>query len=310
MPLFTGCSRSIPANTVTKFLTGILISLFSLTVFIPSGLRAVTVTDDGGASVTLNRPAARIISLAPYTTELLFAAGAGQKIVGAVRYSYYPEAAKNIPRVGDTNKLDLERIVSLEPDLIIAWKSNAAADTEMLRNMHIPIYVSEPPSLEAIADTIIDLGKLSGTVETAKLSGKKFLDKLTELKNRYSSKKPVISTFYQFWNDPIYTINGKHVISDVIQLCGGRNVFANMPNVSAQVSLEAVLSANPDVIIASGIDATRPAWLNEWNKWPEIKAVKNHRIYYIPPDLIQRQTPRILEGAAMMCGFLDDARSK
>ena len=290
-----------------KIITRILLSL---SIVIPANLYAISVTDDEGLSVTLDRPAGRIVSLAPYTTELLFAAGAGNKIVGAVRYSYYPEAAKKIPRVGDTNKLDLERIISLEPDLIIAWQSNAAADTEILRKMHIPIFVSEPPSLEAIADTIINLGKLAGSEVTARRAGKSFLDKLTALKNKYSSKKPVVTTFYQFWNDPIYTINGDHVISDVIQLCGGRNVFADMPILSAQVSLEAVIGTNPDAIVASGIDTTRPAWLNDWNKWPELAAVKNHHIYYIPPDLIQRQTPRILEGASMMCNYLDEVRNK
>lgn len=292
---------------MTDFYTGLLISLLTLFYLVPVNLHAVTVTDDQGNNVTLNKPARKIISLAPYTTELLFAAGAGGYIAGAVRYSYFPEAAKLIPRVGDTNKLDLERIISLEPDLIIAWQSNAAADTEILRSMQIPVYVSEPASLEAIAGSIIDLGKLAGTVATAKQSGKEFLDRLTALKNKYSGKR-VITTFYQFWNDPIYTINGDHVISDVIQLCGGKNVFADMPILSAQVSLEAVISTNPEVIIASAIDESRPSWLDGWNRWPELAAVRNHHIYYIPPDIIQRQTPRILQGAEMMCEDLDEAR--
>lgn len=294
---------------MSKFLTGIIIPLLSLLSFVPGNLRAITVIDDQGINVTLEKPARRIVSLAPHTTELLFAAGAGDYIVGAVRYSYFPEAAKQIPRVGDTNKLDLERIISLEPDLIIAWQSNAAADTEILRNMHLTIYVSEPASLEAIADSIIDLGKLAGTVNKATLASRKFLDRLSDLKNKYSSR-PVISTFYQFWNDPIYTINGEHIISHVMQLCGGKNIFAKMPILSAQVSLEAVISANPDVIIASGIDETRPAWLDDWSRWPKMTAVKNNHIYYIPPDLIQRHTPRVLEGASMMCEFLDEARSE
>lgn len=292
-----------------KLFTGIFIPLLSLLLSVPGNLHAITVIDDQGVTVSLDKPARRIVSLAPHTTELLFAAGAGHYIVGAVRYSYFPEAAKRIPRVGDTNKLDLERIISLEPDLIIAWQSNAAADTEILRKMHLPIYVSEPASLEAIADSIIDLGKLAGTTETANQAGKKFLDRLTVLRNEYSGK-PVISAFYQIWNDPIYTVNGKHIISHIMQLCGGENVFAGMPVLSAQVSLEAVIGANPDVIIASGIDETRPAWLDDWGKWPEMAAVKNNHIYYIPPDLIQRHTPRILDGAAMMCEFLDEARSE
>lgn len=286
---------------------GAFIPIICLLVLAANDLQAVTVTDDTGARVTLQQPARRIISLAPHVTELLFAAGAGDKIVGAVRFSYYPKAAKSIPRVGDTNKLDLERIVSLNPDLIVAWKSNAAADTEILRSMHIPIYVSEPRSLETIASSIINLGLLSGTSGTARKASKAFLDRLATLKKKYSHK-PAVTVFYQFWNDPIFTVNGRHVISSVIRLCGGKNVFANMPILSAQVSLEAVINANPQVIIASGTGRKRPSWLKEWDKWPELRAVKYHHIYYIPPDFIQRQTPRILQGAAMMCKFLDEAR--
>lgn len=288
---------------------GVFITIFCLLVLAANDLHAVTVTDDTGARVTLQHPARRIISLAPYVTELLYAAGAGNKIVGAVRFSYYPEAAKSIPRIGDTNKLDLERIVALNPDLIVAWKSSAAADTAILRSMHIPIYVSEPRSLRTIAHSINVLGSLSGTSDAAHKASTAFLDRLALLRKKYSHK-PVITVFYQFWNDPIFTINGRHIISSVMRLCGGRNVFANMHILSAQVSLESVIKANPEVIIASGTGRKRPAWLNEWNKWPELTAVKHHQIYYIPPDFIQRQTPRILHGAAMMCKFLDEARSE
>jgi iron complex transport system substrate-binding protein len=281
----------------------------TLISFSPAGPSAITVSDEQGGTVTLNHPAQRIISLAPHTTELLFAAGAGPRIAGVVRYSYYPEEANAIPTVGDTNKLDLERIVSMEPDLIVAWQSNAAADTEILRSLDIPIYVSEPLSLEAIAESIIALGVLAGTADTAHQASDGFLARLGELRKRYSGK-PVVTTFYQFWNDPIFTINGDHIISDVIQLCGGENIFGGMPVLSGQISAEAVINADPDVIVASGIDAGRPAWLEYWNHWPEMKAVQRGHLYSIPPDLIQRHTPRILDGAAMLCEYLDMARNR
>ena len=284
------------------------ITFIFLLLFPVCSTSAITVTDDRGYVITLKQPSSRIISLAPHTTELLFAAGAGNKIVGAVRYSYYPEQAKSIPRVGDTNNLDLERIISLEPDLIVAWQSNAMADTEMLRSLNIPIYVSEPESLEAVARSILALGKLSGSVDQAKLASEMFYSRLHRLKMKYSGRT-IISTFYQFWYDPIFTINGDHIINDVMQLCGGKNIFAEMRVLSAQVSQEAVISANPEVIVASGIDESRPEWLDQWNEWPQIAAVKNRHIYYIPPDLIQRHTPRILDGAALMCEFIDKART-
>jgi len=284
-------------------------TLLCLVLLAADNVHAVTVTDDQGATIQLEQPASRIISLAPHTTELLFAAGAGNKIVGAVRYSYYPEAAKTIPTVGDTNKLDLERIVALAPDLIVAWQSNAAADTEVLRTLKIPIYVSEPASLEAIARSIEALGILSGSATIAQQASAEFTARLTRLRENYSGK-PVVSAFYQFWHDPIFTINGDHIISAVMQLCGGRNIFSKMAVLSGQISAEAVISANPDVIIASAIDANRPPWLDYWQHWPELAAARNGQIYYIPPDLIQRHTPRILDGAAMMCEFIDKARIK
>jgi len=135
------------------------------------------------------------------------------------------------------------------------------------------------------------------------------LARLTRLRVSYSDK-PVVSAFYQFWHDPIFTINGDHIISAVMQLCGGRNIFSAMAVLSGQINAEAVISANPDVIIASAIDANRPPWLDYWQHWPELAAARNGQIYYIPPDLIQRHTPRILDGAAMMCEFIDKARIK
>ncbi|MBF8269055.1 MAG: Cobalamin-binding protein [Gammaproteobacteria bacterium] len=288
-------------RNLTKSICFTFLCLF---LFSTAKLQAVSATDDQGATITLQKPAKRIISLAPHTTELLFAAGAGDKIVGAVRYSYYPEVAKTIPTVGDTNKLDLERIIALAPDLIVAWQSNAAADTEVLRNLNIPIYVSEPASLEAIARSIEALGILSGSTITANRASAAFLARLKRLREEYSGK-PVVTAFYQFWHDPIFTINGDHIISAVMQLCGGRNIFSDMAVLSGQINAEAVISANPQVILASAIDENRPPWLAYWQQWPELAAVRNGQIYYIPPDLIQRHTPRVLDGAAMMCEFID-----
>ena len=289
-------------------LKGACITLLSQLLLSVDFLQAATVTDDRGTLIQLTQPASRIISLAPHTTELLFAAGAGDKIIGAVRYSYYPEAAKAIPTVGDTNNLDLELIVKLAPDLIVAWQSNAQADTEVLRTLDIPIYVSEPVSLEAIALSIEALGVLSGSAATAKQASADFMARLTRLRVSYSGK-PVVSAFYQFWHDPIFTINGDHIISAVMQLCGGRNIFSAMAVLSGQINAEAVIGANPEVILASAIDENRPPWLAYWQQWPELAAVRNGHLYYIPPDLIQRHTPRILDGAAMMCEFIDKARN-
>ncbi len=271
-------------------------------------LAGISVIDDQGRRLQLMQPAQRIISLAPHTTELLFAAGAGNKVVGAVKFSDYPESAKHIARVGDTHNLDLERIISLKPDLIVTWFSgNSPTITEKLQNLNYTLYISEPDSLQTIAKTITDLGILAGTVEIAKQNSRHYLDILQKLTDDYADRTTV-KTFYQFWHQPIFTISGNHVINEVIQLCGGQNVFFNLPTLSPQISLEAVLKANPEVIIASGADALRPEWLDNWQRWPSLSAVQAHHLYFIPPDLILRHTPRILEGAAMLCKHLDKAR--
>lgn len=283
------------------------IILFSL-VYSCQTLGTITVTDDLDHKITVNTPVTRIISLAPHTTELLFAAGAGHLVMGAVRYSNYPEAARSIPRVGDTHNLDMEKIISLAPDLVVAWQSgNGAAIIDRLASLGMRVYVSEPASIKTIAKTIRDLGDLTGHSKTADQASSRFIRSLNTLERQYAGRKQV-KTFYQIWSQPLFTVNGKHLISEVIRLCGGRNIFRSLPTLSARVSLEAVLQANPEVIIASGADNRRPPWLQEWYRWPSLPAVKNHHIYFIPPDLIQRQTPRILQGARMMCEDIDAAR--
>lgn len=269
---------------------------------------AVTVTDDLDRRISVETPVRRIVSLSPHTVELLFAAGAGDMVVGAVRYSNYPGVARTITRVGDTHNLDIEKIISLDPDLVIAWQSgNGRAIIKRLDELGYNVYVSEPRSIEDIAKTIRDLGGITGHPQTAAEASSRFINELHRLEYNYADRKPV-NTFYQIWNQPLFTVNGNHLISEVIRLCGGHNIFHDLPTLSARISLEAVLQADPDVIIASGADDSRPPWLQEWNQWPSLRAVTNNHVYFIPPDLIQRHTPRILQGARMMCQFIDTAR--
>jgi len=270
---------------------------------------AVTVQDDAGRSVTLEKPARRIISLAPHVTEQLFAIGAGERIVGAVDYSDYPEAAKELPRVGGYSRLDMERIFALRPDLIVGWKSgNDARQLERLQQLGLKVFLSEPRHLDDIANDMERLGKLSGVPKAASAAADKFRNSIEVLRKEHQAAKR-LRVFYQIWNRPLMTVNGKHLISDVISLCGGNNVFAYIDNLTPSVSEEAVLTANPQVIIVSGMGSERPEWLDDWRRWPQLTAVKNKQLYVIPPDIIQRATPRLLQGAERMCQLLDRARA-
>lgn len=268
----------------------------------------IAVTDDAGNLLRLKQPAQRIVSLAPHVTELLFAAGAGDRVVAAVEYSNFPEAAKALPRIGSHTAFDIERIAALKPDLAIAWGSgNPSGQVAQLKRLGIPLFVSEPKQLEDIPANLRRLGLLSG--RSAEDAARSFEQRLRALRTGYSGLAPV-TVFYEIWNQPLMTVGGAHAISAVIALCGGRNVFAGLAPLAATIDVEAVLRANPDLIVASGMDTARPEWLDQWRHWPQLNAVKRDNLFFIPPDLLQRHTPRILDGAESLCAALESARRK
>jgi iron complex transport system substrate-binding protein len=268
----------------------------------------VTVQDDRGTTVSLARPAERIVSLAPHATELLFAAGAGSRMVGAVDWSDYPPAAREIPRVGSYVQPDLERIVALKPDLVVAWYSgNEPRLVERLRALGYPVYVSEMRALEEVPAGIERLGRLSGTDAAANRAAADFRARRDRLQKTYAAAVPV-RVFYQIWDKPLMTINNEHLITRVMELCGGRNVFGDLPMLTPHLDVEGVLVANPQVIVASGMGEARPDWLDNWRRWPDLTAVKNGHLFFVPPDFLQRPTPRILDGAQQMCEALEQVR--
>ena len=275
---------------------------------------AVTVIDDSGASVTLAQPAQRVVSLAPHVTELLFAAGGGARVVGAVTYSDYPKQAQSIPRVGDNKALDLERIVALHPDLIVAWRhGNAARQMDRLQALGIPIFFSEPKHLADIAANIDKLGALLGTQASAKAASDAFTRDIAQLRARYAQRPPV-SVFYQVWDDPLMTLNRDNVFDEVIGLCGGVNVFAAEKPRVPTISTEAVLAANPEAIVTSTPGATKPdrplPALERWKRWTSLTAVARGNLFGIDGDLINRPTPRIAIGAAELCRDLEVVRGR
>lgn len=270
----------------------------------------VSVVDDGGVTIRLAQPAKRIVSLAPHLTETLFAAGAGERIVGTVEYSEYPPAARRIARVGGYSRIDLERVVALQPDLIITWQSgNVAAHVDRLRGLGAPIYMSQPNQLADVAGEIERFGVLAGSSAVAHRAAESFRERLASLQKRYS-KRPPVPTFYQIWKQPLMTVGRRQIISDVIRLCGGENVFGQLEAMAPTVDVEAVIAANPEAIVASGMDEARPEWLDDWKRWTTVTAVARGNLFFVPPDLIQRHTPRLLDGAERLCQQLETARSR
>lgn len=269
---------------------------------------AVVVTDDSGRTIHLAQPAQRIVSLAPHITELLYEIGAGERIVGTVEFSDYPPQAKTLRRIGRHNALDLETILTLKPDIVIAWKSgNPVHPVEKIIDLGIPVYNSDPRKLLDVAGTLQRFGQLTGLHAAAQEATRRFEQRYSQLKQQYQNKSR-IKVFYEIWNQPMMSVNGDHIINEVIELCGGENVFKSLPPLTPTVDIEAVLVADPQVIIASGVGDAAPPWLAQWNAWPQLSAVRLGHLYHVNPDLIHRQTSRLLLGAERVCALIDKAR--
>ena len=286
------------------------LALTATVALLPAAHADLVFKDDTGREIRLKAPAKRIITLAPHATELLYAAGAGDRLVGTVDYSDYPPAAKKIPRVGSYDRFDLEAISALKPDLIIAWETgNPAAQVDKLKALGLTVYVTQPNRMEDVAGQLERYGRLAGSQAAADAAAAQFRQRLDRLRQTYAGKPPV-RVFYQIWINPLMTVGGPQIITDAIRLCGGENVFGQLSQMAPVVSVEGVLAADPEAIVATGMGDARPDWLNDWNKWPRMTAVKRGNLFHIHPDLMQRHTPRILDGAEKLCAELDVARSR
>lgn len=267
----------------------------------------VKVIDDFDHVVTLPAPAQRIISLAPHNTENLFSAGAGNRVVGVVEYSDYPPEAKHIPSVGSHVQFNLEAIIALEPDLVVAWRSGNNRDAlKQIEQLGIPVYYSEPRSFESIVENIQELAALSGTTELQDPDLSAIQQNIESARADFADQKS-LDVFYQVWTDPLMTLNGDHLISRVLEVCGTRHLFAELSIIAPRISIEAVVDANPDVIVTGMVNNQKPD-MSVWEKWHTIKAVKNQHFIYVDSDVMHRHTLRMLKGVQSFCHQLDEVR--
>ncbi|HJV00561.1 MAG TPA: cobalamin-binding protein [Burkholderiaceae bacterium] len=269
---------------------------------------AITVRDDAGNTVTLARPAQRVIAMAPHITELLFAAGGGERVVGAMNYSDYPPAARRVPQVGSNEQIDMERILALKPDLLVVWKSgNTARQLEQLKSLGVPMFYSEPQKLDEVATSLTRLGQLLGTEPAAQAAARDYRARIAALASAYA-RRPPVRVFYQIWDKPLFTLNGEHIASDVMRLCGGQNVFAGQKVVAPSVSTEAVLQENPEAIVGSERAGEPEAGIYLWKQYPGMQAVKRGNLFALDGDKLTRATPRIADAATQLCEKLETAR--
>jgi iron complex transport system substrate-binding protein len=287
--------------------TILLLAALATALPLASHAAPITVKDDDGNTVTLQKPALRVIALAPHITELLFAAGGGSHVIGVVSYSDFPEEAKKIPQIGSNRELDLERIMALKPDLIVVWRHGSSErQVEMVRKLGVPMFHSEPPTLDAIADSVDKLGQLMGTEAVARPAADGLRSQLAGLRKRYSNR-PVVRSFYQVWDKPLYTLGGHHIVTDALRLCGGENIFAKLSLPAPVVGVEAVLQENPEAIFATA--EKNYGGVSMWKAYPTLTAVRNDNLFTIDGQLLNRAGPRMIAGTAQLCEKLELARS-
>jgi len=261
-----------------------------------------------GSRLELLAPATRLVTLSPHLAELVFAAGAGSHLVATVEYSEFPAEAARISRVGDAFRIDIERILALKPDLVIAWDSgNPRQAMDQLESLGLPVWTVEIRELDEIAAAIENIGSASDTRSVADAEAAAFRQRLHSLFNRYDGRSP-LDYFYQVADRPLFTINGDHLISKGLSRCGGHNIFAEQPGLAFQVSYESVIVANPDIVFAPWIEGEADP-LTSWLEWPGMQAVQRNALFLLPADKISRATPRILEALELACGLLDQIRT-
>jgi len=284
--------------------------LLAACLLLPPEAAAVTVTDDRGVAVKLAEPAERVVSLAPFITELVFAVGADDRLVAVSEHSDYPEAAKALPRVGNAFSVQLERLLATSPDLVISWQTGIDPRVvRRLESMGIPVFVLEPRDIDAVASALRRIGRLLGAAEAAERAARDFSAAGEEIRRRYADRGKV-RVFYQIAAQPLMTLNGRHMVSSILSMCGATNAFADLSPIAPTVNREQVLVRDPEVILISTREGRSSPEVEAWRRYATITAVRHDNVHTVDGDLLNRQTPRLLDGAEKVCEILDRAREK
>jgi iron complex transport system substrate-binding protein len=261
-----------------------------------------------GSGLAAAAPPLRLISLAPNLTEIAYAAGAGSMLVGTVEFSDYPAAAKAVPRVGDAWRVDPEQVLALRPDVVLVWPTGTPETTiARLRSLGLNVVDVPTQSLADVPRALRQVGRLAGTMPVAEAAARDFESRVARQRARYAGLPP-LEVFIQIDDEPIYTVNGRHVISEIVVLCGGRNVFADLPQLAPPISTEAVLAADPQVILSTDDTIAEPQQF--WQRWPRLRAVRSGNVYKLPSDLVTRAAPRLAQGVEVTCAALEQARGR
>ncbi len=279
---------------------------FAVLAAVATGAHALQAGDDRGVTISLGHPAERIVTLAPHLAEIAFAAGAGAKLAGVSSFSRHPAEAERLPVVASHGRVDIERLIALRPDLVLAWQSgNSPLQVGRLERLGVRVFVTEARALADIPRIVRLVGALAGSAEVAEAHARQFENEIADLRKRYAAERRV-AVFLEIWHKPLLSVNGRHLISDALRLCGGRNVFAAAKALTPLVSREQILDARPEAIVTGGFGSEA---LQAWQGLESVPAVRNRRIYAIDPDWLHAQGPHVLEGVRALCGRLELARN-
>jgi iron complex transport system substrate-binding protein len=288
--------------SISRFLIPLSLAL-GLTLGVGNPALAAQVRDDLDRPVTVREPPLRIVSLTPGATEMLFAAGAGAELIATVEYSDEPPAARHVPRIGDVAAVDMERLVALRPDVVVAWPAGGnPAQREKIAGLHIPLYQQQLERLADLPASLRRLGALAGTQAAAERAARDLEARLAALSRTYSAdgaRRPTV--LLQVWNRPVYTVGGHHLMSDALELCGARNVFADLAEAGPVVDTEAVIARNPDIILAAAPPGEGAAWLADWKRFPSLAAVHNGRLVAFEDQALSRLGPSVIDATEGLC---------
>jgi iron complex transport system substrate-binding protein len=285
------------------------LALLPLTVWVLTMAHAaVTVQDDLGRSLSLAHLPLRIVSLAPGATEMLFAAGAGARVIATVAYSDDPAAARLVPRIGDAAAIDMERLIALHADVVVAWpKGGNPAQIAQVERMGLPVYREQVDAFSEFPASLRRLGELAGTRPIAERAARDLETQLAALTKRYGGGTPV-SVLLEIWDRPIYTVGGKHLMSDALTLCGARNIFGDLDVAAPVVDIEAVIARNPDMIVAAAPPGAASGWLDEWKPFRALQAVRSGRLIAFEDQRLSGLGPSALAATAGLCQLIDAKR--
>jgi iron complex transport system substrate-binding protein len=271
---------------------------------------AITVTDDAGRQLTLPRVPQKIVSLAPGATEMLFAAGAGDRVIATVEFSDEPAQARKVPRIGDANSIDMERLVALRPDVVVVWEGGGnAAQLEKLEQIRMPLYRQRSETLRSMPASLRRLGALTGTREQAERGAADIEARLAKLTQRFGGGERM-SVLLEVWNRPIYTVGGPHLMSDSLRLCGTRNVFDDLNDLGPAVDVEAVIARDPAIIVAVAPPGSAREWLADWKRFGTMRAVRDERLVPFEDSRLSRLGPSAVAGTEALCEAIDAARRR